>query len=330
MSYLLDALKQSQQIDAAQQHDLALQQQQQQQQLKRYRFLAISFGLILGFCLTLFAGFSIGKWLQSNNQKKMTNQNIEVVTEKNPDSIKEPMKLEKNAEQATKPATSQTIAPNIQPQRNQPLAPSNPNNQQYQWVQVPVNTLSNYSQNQAMINNGGGSQTNAPVMQNTMPNNAAVTTPEKPTNSSETLDLSKYKVLGKAIEQAPEKKMVVANNDEELEGVSDNLKNAFAQAVADTDKVEPHQVTRGTKNSSYAEPIELLPDGLHAMLPKIKYQAHIYSSTPDKRWIKLNNRELFEGDSMGEIRLLEITPEQSVLSFDGYEFSLKALQDWPE
>ncbi|MFM9500479.1 general secretion pathway protein GspB [Streptomyces galilaeus] len=56
----------------------------------------------------------------------------------------------------------------------------------------------------------------------------------------------------------------------------------------------------------------------------------MYSSSVEKRWIKLNNRELYEGDSFGDFEVLEITPEQSVLSFDGYEFSLKALQDWSE
>lgn len=327
MSYLLDALKQSQHADPAQQHDLALLQQQQQQQLKRYRFLAISFGLTLGFCVTLFAGFSIGKWLQSNNQK-IPSQNIDVVAETNPDPIKEPVKPKASVEHATKPATSQAIPPSNPPQINQPIMASNQHVQQYQWVQVPVNTQPNYTSDQPVINNGGGQQNNAPAMQNNSVEHTSVTANKG--NGSETLDLSKYKVLGKPIEQVSERKIVEAKQEKELEGVSDNLKNAFAQAIADTDNVESHQVTRGTKSSSYADPIELLPDGLHAMLPKIKYQAHIYSSTADKRWIKLNNRELYEGDSMGDIKLLEITPEQSVLSFDGYEFSLKALQDWPQ
>ena len=74
----------------------------------------------------------------------------------------------------------------------------------------------------------------------------------------------------------------------------------------------------------------MLPDGLQSMLPSIKYQAHIYSSSADKRWIKLNGRELHEGERIGALTVIEITPEQSVLDFDGYEFSLKALQDWPE
>ena len=307
MSYLLDALKQSQHTDSAQQHDLALMQQQQQQQLKRYRFLAISFGLILGFCLTLFAGFSIGKWLQSSNLQTPVDKSA-IVADNKPNQgqavIEQPP-----TQQATKaePSQSNNVA------NNPPLMAPQASSPQYQWVQVPIKTQPATVQQPAIITNPAPQQKNIQPAQN---NTQSV--PAKAANSSEQLDLSKYKVLGKPMDQVEERKMVEAKQDEELEGVSENLKNAFAQAVADTDKVEPHEVTQGTKRSSYADPIELLPDGLHALLPRIKYQAHIYSSTPDKRWIKLNNRELYEGDSMVDIRLLEITPEQSVLCFDRY------------
>jgi len=319
MSYLLDALKQSQQADPAQQHDLALLQQQQQQQLKRYRFLAISFGLILGFCLTLFAGFSIGKWLQSSAPQTPIDKSA-IVAESKPYSSQEVIE-QPPVQQSAKAELSQ----NNYAANNLSLTPPHQSSEQYQWVQVPVNTQPTNTQQSAVVANSIPQPKSSQPEQNTVQS-----VPVTAINPSEQLDLSKYKVLGKPMDQVPERKMVEAKQDEELEGVSENLKNAFAQAVADTDKVEPLQVTQGTKRSSYADPIELLPDGLHAMLPRIKYQAHIYSSTPDKRWIKLNNRELYEGDSMGDIRLLEITPEQSVLSFDGYEFSLKALQDWPE
>ena len=106
--------------------------------------------------------------------------------------------------------------------------------------------------------------------------------------------------------------------------------NAFAQAIQDVEKNQDYEVTQASKTSSRVEPVELLPDGLQSMLPSIKYQAHIYSSSADKRWIKLNGRELHEGERIGALTVREITPEQSVLDFDGYEFSLKALQDWPE
>jgi len=140
-------------------------------------------------------------------------------------------------------------------------------------------------------------------------------------------ELSKYKVLGKPLNQnVPAQPESTA----ELDTVPDTLKNAFAQAVNDTETTADYEVTQGSRHSSRVQPVELLPDGLQSMLPSIKYQAHIYSSTADKRWIKLNGRELYEGESIGALRVLEIAPDQSVLDFDGYEFSLKALQDWPQ
>jgi general secretion pathway protein B len=140
-------------------------------------------------------------------------------------------------------------------------------------------------------------------------------------------ELSKYKVLGKPLNQnvpaQPE-------SNDELDTVPDTLKNAFAQAVNSTETTADYEVTQGSRLSSRVQPVELLPDGLQSMLPSIKYQAHIYSSAADKRWIKLNGRELYEGESIGALKVLEIAPDQSVLDFDGYEFSLKALQDWPQ
>ena len=139
--------------------------------------------------------------------------------------------------------------------------------------------------------------------------------------------MSKYKVLGKPISGVTQAE---PKSDPELDAVPTTLKNAFAQAMQDVDKNPDYGGTQASKSSSRVEPVELLPDGLQAMLPRIKYQAHIYSSSADKRWIKLNGRELHEGDSIGALMVKEITPEQSVIDFDGYEFSLKALQDWPE
>jgi general secretion pathway protein B len=160
------------------------------------------------------------------------------------------------------------------------------------------------------------------------PSNQPKSVPTQPTKRTLSADeLSKYKVLGKPLNQnVPAQPESTA----ELDTVPDTLKNAFAQAVNDTETTADYEVTQGSRHASRVQPVELLPDGLQSMLPSIKYQAHIYSSTADKRWIKLNGRELYEGESIGALRVLEIAPDQSVLDFDGYEFSLKALQDWPQ
>ncbi|MGJ8675341.1 MAG: general secretion pathway protein GspB, partial [Pseudoalteromonas sp.] len=67
MSYLLDALKQSQQSDmSAEQYDLQSEQLKQQQALKRYRRLALVFGTSLGAFIAVAGGFTAGKWFQSS------------------------------------------------------------------------------------------------------------------------------------------------------------------------------------------------------------------------------------------------------------------------
>ncbi|MDQ9093334.1 general secretion pathway protein GspB [Pseudoalteromonas haloplanktis] len=338
MSYLLDALKQSEQHDEASAHDRNAEQLKQQQELQRYRFIAISLGLLVAFLLTLMAGFSIGKWLQTNH----------LTTPEQVTSSVEPQSTLPADEQAATPAKKELeqvaqVVANPTQTNPAPVASTQPVPQQqfvqpqqyqqaagqYQWVQVPVNNMPTYPQGQPMLvqtPNGYQQVYAAPPQYN--PNTMQM----QPTinNSASNIDMSKYKVLGKPMGEPAREQAKPAANDEELETVPTALKDAFARAIEDTQDTRPHQITQGTKNSSYAEPIELLPDALLAIIPEIKYQAHIYSSSPDKRWVKLNNRELYEGDSIGELRVLEITPEQTVLSFDDYEFSLKALQDWPQ
>ena len=341
MSYLLDALKQSQQHDEAAAHDRTAEQEKQQKELQRYRFIAISLGLLVGFILTLMAGFSIGKWLQNSQSDtpiapdKMVA--VAVEEEKTLDAIPQ-VTNQVPVNNTTAQSVSAVVPQNVaqpQPHIVQPINQQIPqqNSGQYQWVQVPVNTVPTYSQSQPMLvqtPNGYQQVYTAPAQQQYNPNVMQVQ--QAPNSSASSIDMSKYKVLGKPIgEQVPAKPKPVATvTKEELDVVPTALKNAFARAIEDTQNTQTHQITQGTKNSSYAEPIELLPDALLALIPQIKYQAHIYSSSPDKRWVKLNNRELYEGDRMGDFRILDITPEQTVLSFDDYEFSLKALQDWPQ
>lgn len=344
MSLLLDAIKQSAQHEqTAVDHDQAALQLKQQQELTRYKRLAFSFGLLLAAILTLMAGFSIGKWLQQSKpfaeQPVVANENEKVpsATAENVAGSKDQEQLQTDNSVAKLPSGSQPVVAQQQmmqqPPQQQTMMQQVPvqGAQQYQWVQVPVNTVPVYA-NQAQP------QYAQPVYQNqaayqpqpqfSQPMQMQQAAP-RPTNSNG-IDYSKYKVLGKPLDENANNQTKQAEPDDELNEVSDSLKKAFAQAVQDVDQQRSSQVTHSTKNSSYADPIELLPESIQNAIPTLKYQAHIYASEPSKRWIKLNGRELYEGDNIGVLSLIEITPEQSLLSYDGYEFTLKALQDWPE
>jgi len=223
-----------------------------------------------------------------------------------------------------------TVAPQQQMMQQVPVQ-----GQQYQWVQVPVNTVPVYA------NQGYQGQ---PVYQQPVYQNQPIYQPQQPQfsqpmqmqqmtpqqMSSRDIDMSKYKVLGKPLNDQSPSQVNQTVVDDEFNDVPNNLKSAFERAVQDVDNKHVADITRSTKNSSYAEPVELLPDSLQSLIPTIKYQAHIYASEASKRWIKINGRELYEGDNIGVLNVIEITPEQSLFSYDGYEFTLKALQDWPE
>ncbi|MGB0842411.1 MAG: general secretion pathway protein GspB, partial [Pseudoalteromonas shioyasakiensis] len=205
--------------------------------------------------------------------------------------------------------------------------------QQYQWVQVPVNSAPVYANQGYQVQPQYQQQAvyqNQPVYQSQPQFSQPMQQINPQQMSSNGIDLSKYKVLGKPLNGQSTQPASQSSTNDELKDVPNTLKDAFAKAVEDVDNKHSVDITRSTKNTSYAEPIELLPDALQSLIPTIKYQAHIYASETSKRWIKLNGRELYEGDNIGVLSVIEITPEQSLLSYDGYEFTLKALQDWPE
>jgi len=335
MSYLLDALKQSKHDNmSAEQYDLQAQQLKQQRQLMTYR--RISF-LLAGSLLAtgiLASGFFVGKWAQQEN---VTVKNEPV---QNDLSQKESGVVEKptSAEEVQRTVAQTVTTPQV------PIVTAAPNNSvplagQLVYVQTPTGVqqmlLTPQGQYLPMsVNQASQGQTQNFSTQNNAsssfqsPSSQPQSVPTQPAKRTITADeLSKYKVLGKPLNQNVPAQPEL---NDELDTVPDTLRNAFAQAVNSTETTADYEVTQGSRLSSRVQPVELLPDGLQSMLPSIKYQAHIYSSAADKRWIKLNGRELYEGESIGALKVLEIAPDQSVLDFDGYEFSLKALQDWPQ
>ncbi|NMF48432.1 general secretion pathway protein GspB [Pseudoalteromonas arctica] len=345
MSYLLDALKQSQQSDmSAEQYDLQSEQLKQQQALKRYRRLALVFGTSLAAFIAVAGGFTTGKWFQGTTLLNISEPAVIKVVESEKSSPKEEVKevdIEVEKQQIAKLEPAKVAPTNTATIEGQLVHVQTPNGVQQmlltpngQYIPMPSSQGGNAAgYNQQSVQQVMPVQNyNQPVFNpqsNYNPNNmqnASVFGQSQNTASAQ-LDMSKYKVLGKPINGSNQSQLM---SDPELDEVPTTLKNAFAQAIQDVEKNQDYEVTQASKTSSRVEPVELLPDGLQSMLPSIKYQAHIYSSSADKRWIKLNGRELHEGERIGALTVREITPEQSVLDFDGYEFSLKALQDWPE
>ncbi|CAM4017208.1 general secretion pathway protein GspB [Pseudoalteromonas byunsanensis] len=345
MSYLVNALKQSQQSEHSEQDHLAYQHQKQ---LKLYRTAVFGLSAVLFIGGFTFAGYLSGHYLQSSlaQQHQPKQAMIEQSTNKPEEGPSEasqanvadaPVKASNIVASSSQSTPANTGVPM---QVSQPVSQPMANNAvmnpqvQYQWMSVQIGVDASgqpvYRQqlvpvvNQQMINTMPqqvASQGSPQVVQQVAPQ---ISSQMQSTAQGTTEDLSQYRVLGKPLSQP----LSQTTQDPELAGVSKELKDAFAQAVVETENNQPHSITASSKDSARAIPVELLPSSLQQALPTLRYQAHIYATDPEKRWIKLNNRELYEGDSIGALKLLEITPEQALFDFDGYEFSMKAMQDW--
>ena len=97
---------------------------------------------------------------------------------------------------------------------------------------------------------------------------------------------------------------------------------------ADRNAIKPHSTVTKTPKSKVT-PIGLLPAAVQQQLPKMNFNQHIYSSTPAKRWVKVNGNERHQGDRIAPgVKLVKIESRDVILTFDGYEISMPALSEW--
>jgi general secretion pathway protein B len=64
-------------------------------------------------------------------------------------------------------------------------------------------------------------------------------------------------------------------------------------------------------------------------LPALRFEAHVYASTPAQRWVKVNGRTLQQGQWLGtDVQIVEILPNYVLMRFQQKEFSVAALSEW--
>jgi hypothetical protein len=63
-------------------------------------------------------------------------------------------------------------------------------------------------------------------------------------------------------------------------------------------------------------------------IPTLLYQAHDYTSSQADSFVLINGKTLKPGDSSKGVRVDEILPDSVVLSFQGTQFRLRALNSW--
>ncbi len=140
----------------------------------------------------------------------------------------------------------------------------------------------------------------------------------------------------------------LTNNDATLDDVPEELQNQFAQALNELNAeqdVNSNNVEQGdietveqatnADNASYIETSSTLTDINdlspvdRALVPKMVYEMHIYSSEPRERWIRVNGQTLYEGDDFTQyIRLVEIRQDSIVWETQYQRFTQQALSDY--
>ncbi|PKG83802.1 general secretion pathway protein GspA [Colwellia sp. 75C3] len=76
------------------------------------------------------------------------------------------------------------------------------------------------------------------------------------------------------------------------------------------------------------KPLSQMSQQLQNALPSLQFEQHIYASDGEG-WVKVNGRDRYEGDSIGDNLIVDkILPQQVILSFRGEKFSLPALTNW--
>jgi general secretion pathway protein B len=110
--------------------------------------------------------------------------------------------------------------------------------------------------------------------------------------------------------------------------VSADLLAKFNRAMAETRDADNIPVVETTETNN-AVPIAELPERLRTQVPNISYNSHVYSSKPENRSVRLNNRDLMEGSWLSEnVEVLEIMQNEVIMRVGPQSFSLKALADW--
>ena len=112
------------------------------------------------------------------------------------------------------------------------------------------------------------------------------------------------------------------------------LMSAFEQALKD---VEYHHSVNHGVTPKALDPIPEpednglpkygdLPQTLQQQVPDFNIVAHVYATTPDKRWLNVDGRELQQGDEIaGKLKIVEIRPRDVVLAIAGTEFVVPAI-----
>jgi hypothetical protein len=109
--------------------------------------------------------------------------------------------------------------------------------------------------------------------------------------------------------------------------VPEALRQKFQFAVEATS--DPVRRAKVIEHAAPARDIRTLDDILQRQIPPLRFEAHVYASDPAQRWVKVNGKDLQEGQWVtADIQIKEITANYVLLQTGRQLFSIEALTDW--
>jgi len=109
--------------------------------------------------------------------------------------------------------------------------------------------------------------------------------------------------------------------------VPEALRQKFQFAVAATGDKAPRP--KVTEHAAPARDIRSLDEMLQRQIPPLRFEAHVYASDPAQRWVKVNGKDLQEGQWVtADIQIKEITANYVMMQTGRQLFSMEALTDW--
>ncbi|WP_413111179.1 AAA family ATPase [Thaumasiovibrio sp. DFM-14] len=115
----------------------------------------------------------------------------------------------------------------------------------------------------------------------------------------------------------------------DLSELSPELAQLVETALNETTSAPIAKQDGSLQSETEAVPIGQLPASVQQRIPALNFQTHIYASTAKARWVKVNNRELFEGDEAAPgLVIAEIAPNHVEMTFENYRFEIPALSEW--
>ena len=97
------------------------------------------------------------------------------------------------------------------------------------------------------------------------------------------------------------------------------LDNSDSSSEVDIDQYRPQPTVQ----------LESHTQSLSGRLPSLNLQTHMYSSSAERRWVKINDKEVAQGDWITpEVQLIEVKPQSIVVEFEEQAIEIPALYEW--